>query len=59
MVRDIVEYKTYDNHHFANVIGSLQENFLDKISMNLNDLFLHNEKMKNDIGVTSKLMALC
>lgn len=27
--------------------------------MSLNDLFLHNEKMKNDIGLTSKLMALC
>ena len=49
MVRDLVEFKTHDNFHFANVIGSLQDNFLDKISMSLNDLFLHNEKMKNDI----------
>jgi len=45
--------------YFANLIGSLQENFLDRINMTVNDLFLANHMLKNDPVLTANLMALC
>jgi hypothetical protein len=48
-----------DTTYFANLIGSLQENFLDKINMDVNDLFLRNYILRNDPILTGNLMALC
>jgi hypothetical protein len=45
--------------YFTNLVGSLQENFLNRINMGLNDLFINNEGLKNDSVMTSRLMALC
>jgi len=45
--------------YFANIVGSLQENFLDRINMSLQDLFLNNSALKNDPIKASKFLALC
>lgn len=56
---EILEKHPEDIIKFANVIGSLQENFLDKFNMTFNDLFIHNHKLKNDSVSASRLIALC
>ena len=56
---DILEKTPHDIVKFANVIGSLQDNFLSKFGMTFNDLFIHNYKLKNDPKLSSRLIALC
>ena len=56
---DIVERSPDDIVKFANVVGSLQENFLTKLSMTFNDLFVNNHKLKNDSVLSSRLQAIC
>ncbi len=56
---DIVQKEPIDIEKFANVVGSIQEVFLGKMNMSFNDLFLHNDTMKNDSDVASKLMGIC
>lgn len=56
---DILERTPEDTIKFANIIGSLQESFLDKLNMNFNDLFVNNNKIKNDPVLASRMMALC
>jgi len=40
-------------------VGSLQQNFLEKLGITFNDLFIHNEKLKNDPVLASRMLALC
>jgi len=37
----------------------LQENFLEKLGLSFNDLFINNHKLKNDATLASRLLALC
>ena len=48
-----------DVPYFANLIGGLQEKFLDRIHMNLYDLFINNHALKNDPILSARLMAFC
>lgn len=43
----------------ANVLGSVQENFLDKINMTFFELLINNHRIKNDSVLASRLMAMC
>ena len=56
---DILEKAPDDIAKFANVIGSLQENLLDKINMNFFEMLYHNHKLRNDSVMSSRLTALC
>lgn len=40
-------------------MGGLQEKFLDRINMGLNDLFLKNHGLKGNPILSSRLMAFC
>jgi hypothetical protein len=44
---------------FADIVGSVQQNFLDKLNISFNDLFIHNEKLRNDPLLASRMIALC
>lgn len=56
---DALKQKSTNITYFANLIGSLQEHFLDKIHMSANDLFLKNHMLTSDPILTANLMALC
>jgi starch synthase len=56
---DILERHPENISKFANVIGSLTENFLDKLNMTFFDLFMNNSMLKNNPLLSSRLMALC
>jgi len=55
LVTDILEKTPNDVVKFANVIGSMQENFLEKINLQLYDLISHNHKLKSNPTLTSRL----
>jgi len=59
LVTDILEKSPYDIVKFANVIGSLQDNFLEKVNLKFFDLISHNHKLKGDATLTSRLQGLC
>lgn len=42
---DCVEHNPTDIRRFANIIGSIQSSFLDKLNLNFNDLVIHNSKL--------------
>lgn len=56
---DILENHPDDLIRFANVVGSVQQNFLDKLNISFNDLFIHNDKLKNDPVLASRMIAMC
>jgi hypothetical protein len=56
---EILDRSPYDIVKFANVVGSLQENFLEKLNLRFYDLISHNHKLKSDSTLTSRLQALC
>lgn len=56
---DIIENSPEDIVKFANIVGSVQENFLDKLSISFNDLFIRNDKIRNDPVLASRMLALC
>lgn len=56
---DIIENSPEDIVRFANIIGSLQENFLEKLGLSFNDLFINNAKLREDPVLASRLLALC
>ncbi len=57
---EILEKNPRDIVTFANIIGSLQENFLDKMAgLQFYDLFYHNHKLKTTPELSSRLVALC
>lgn len=45
--------------YFVNLIGGLQEKFLDRINMGLNDLFVNNHALRSNSILSSRLMAFC
>lgn len=51
--------RSTDLAYFANLVGGLQEKFLDRIHMNLNDLFINNHALKSDPILSARLMAFC
>ena len=59
LLTDCLKNKSTNISYFANLIGGLQEKFLDRINMGLNDLFLKNHGLKNDPVLSSRLMAFC
>ena len=55
---DCIENNPDDVSRFANVIGSIQSSFLDKLGVNFRELFVNNQKLTQSIDLSSKLMAL-
>ena len=41
------------------MIGSVQENFLEKINLKFFDLINNNQKLRGDATLTSRLQGLC
>lgn len=57
---EILEKSPKDIVTFANVIGSLQENFLDKMTgLSFYDLFIHNHNLRQNPLLASRLVAFC
>lgn len=56
---DCVEYNPQDLERFANVIGSIQQSFLDKLNVSFKDLFANNQKLTSTPELSSRLMAMC
>lgn len=56
---DCVEFNPSDIDRFANVIGSIQQSFLDKLSVNFKDLFQNNQRLTSNAELSSRLMAMC
>ncbi len=55
---EILENTPQDIVKFANVIGTLQETFLEKLQLSFYDLWLNNLRLKNDAKLSSRLIAL-
>ena len=47
-----------DIARFANVIGSLQHSFLDKLNVSFRNMFVTNSKLSLDVEMASRLMAM-
>ena len=59
LLTNCLKNRATDIEYFANLVGGLQENFLNKINMSMNDLFINNHALKRDPVLSSRLMALC
>ena len=59
LLADALKNRSTDITYFANLVGGLQEKFLDRINMNLNDLFKNNHSLINNAILSSRLMAFC
>jgi hypothetical protein len=55
---DCVENNPTDIARFANVIGSIQHSFLDKLNINFKDLFTNNSKLVHKSELASRLIAM-
>ena len=55
---DCVEHNPQDIRRFANIIGSLQSSFLDKLNLNFKDLVETNSKLTQNTDLNSRLMAM-
>jgi len=55
---DCVEHNPGDIERFANVIGSVQNSFLDKLSISFRDLFINSQKLSANPVNASRLMAM-
>ena len=55
---DCVENNPTDIDRFANVIGSIQHSFLDKLNINFKDLFTNNSKLVHQNELSSRLIAM-
>ena len=55
---DCVIHKPQDIHRFANVIGSIQHSFLDKLNVNFRDLYVKNSKLNNVEENAARLIAM-
>lgn len=55
---DCVENNPTDIDRFANVIGSIQASFLDKLNINFKDLFTNNSKLVHHAELASRLIAM-
>lgn len=59
LLTDCIKTKFYEGAYFASLVGSLKENFLDKINMSLYELVHFNSRLRNDPELYSNLLALC
>lgn len=59
LLTDCLLHRSSDIAYFSNLVGGLQEKFLDRIHMDLNDLFLKNHMLTKDPVLSSRLMAFC
>lgn len=55
---DCIEHNPQDIHRFANVIGSIQNSFLDKLGVSFRDLFVNNSKLNGNLLMSSRLTAM-
>jgi len=55
---DCVENHPGDIDRFANVIGSIQNSFLDKLSISFKDLFINSAKLSQNAVNASRLTAM-
>jgi len=55
---DCVEHNPTDIHRFANVIGSLQTSFLDKLGISFRELFVNNRKLSSSIELSARLIGM-
>lgn len=55
---DCVEYNPQDIERFANVIGSIQSSFLDKLNISFDKMYMHNEKLTENAQLSSRLLAM-
>jgi len=55
---DCVENNPSDIPRFANVIGSIQNSFLDKLGVNFKQLFTSNSKLSGSPEMGGRLMAM-
>lgn len=55
---DIIEHEPTNIARFANVIGSIQTSFLDKLNVNFRDLFVTNKKLSGSAELSSRLIAM-
>jgi len=55
---DCVENHPTDITRFANVIGSIQHSFLDKLGVNFRELFVNNSRLSGTVEMSSRLIAM-
>mmetsp|Transcript_88 Transcript_88/g.170 ORF Transcript_88/g.170 Transcript_88/m.170 type:complete len:393 (-) Transcript_88:1601-2779(-) len=55
---DCIENSPTDIARFANVIGSIQHSFLDKLGVNFKDLFTNSKKLSESVELSSRLIAM-
>ena len=55
---DCIEFDPTNIARFANVIGSIQHSFLDKLNISFRDLFVNNRKLTDSIELTARLTAM-
>lgn len=56
---DCVEHNHLDIERFANIIGSIQTSFLDKLNVSFDKMFKFNHKLTSNAVLGSRLMAMC
>jgi hypothetical protein len=55
---DCIEKSPSDIHKFANVIGSIQQSYLDKLQINFRQLFITNSRLVGNLEMSSRLMRM-
>jgi hypothetical protein len=55
---DCVENNPQDIGRFANVIGSIQHSFLDKLGVEFRSLFVQNSRLSGSVELASRLVAM-
>ena len=55
---DCIEQTPSDIHRFANVIGSIQNSFLDKLGVPFREMFINNSRLAKSAEMSSRLMAM-
>ena len=55
---DCIESHPTDIARFANVIGSIQHSFLDKLGVNFRELFVNNSRLAQSAEMSSRLVAM-
>lgn len=56
---DCVEHNHLDLERFANIIGSIQTSFLDKLNVSFDKMYKFNYKLTSNAVLGSRLMAMC
>ena len=60
MITSLLKNHPYDLDKFATVIGSIQEQILDKMDdKSLYSLFVHNQEIRSNPTLSSRMYALC